>query len=137
MGSIPAAVAFSLLVGSVSVYCDRLRQKSWCPHSVSCVWQHVKYVRRQSWDPPRYSLVVDEDVRKPTKQKKNKEARKLTSEKSSGNRISHSTEPILRFPHTDFWPGLRVLNIGTILTLARLTSSLKIRCGLPGPFRPS
>ena len=31
LGSILAVVAHSLLVGSVSVQCDRLRQKSWSP----------------------------------------------------------------------------------------------------------
>ena len=36
-GLIPAVAARSLLVGSVSVQCDRLRQKSWSPCSVSCV----------------------------------------------------------------------------------------------------
>ena len=37
--SIPAVAAGSLLVGLVSVSreCDRLRQKSWSPSSVSCV----------------------------------------------------------------------------------------------------
>ena len=40
MGSIPAG-ARSMLVRSTSVKCDRLRQKSWSPRSVS-VWQHVK-----------------------------------------------------------------------------------------------
>ena len=36
-GSIPSVAARSLLVGSVSVKCDRLRQKSWSSSSVSCV----------------------------------------------------------------------------------------------------
>ena len=61
LGSIPAVVAHSLLVGSVSVLCDRLtrlRQKSWSPRSVSCVPAR-KIVRRQSWD---------EDVKKLTNQ---------------------------------------------------------------------
>ena len=35
--SIPAVAARSLLIGSVSVLCDRLRQKPWSPSSVSCV----------------------------------------------------------------------------------------------------
>ena len=59
-----------LLVGWVSVSCDRLRQKSWSPRSVSCVAAR-KIVRRQSWDLSAiygYSLVVDEDVQKPNKQ---------------------------------------------------------------------
>ena len=49
---IPAVAAHSLLVGSVSVLvqCDRLKQKSWSPCSVSCVAGR-KIVRRQSWDP--------------------------------------------------------------------------------------
>ena len=34
VGSIPAPAARSLLVGSVSI-CDRLRQTSWSPRSVS------------------------------------------------------------------------------------------------------
>ena len=46
MGSISAVAALSLLVGSVSVQCDRLRQKSWSPRSVSCVAAR-KNVRRQ------------------------------------------------------------------------------------------
>ena len=37
VGSIPAGAASSLLVDSPSVSCDRLRQKSWSPRSVSCV----------------------------------------------------------------------------------------------------
>ena len=48
MGSIPAVAARSLLVGLVSV-CDRLRQKSWSHHSVSC-GAAGKIVRRQSLD---------------------------------------------------------------------------------------
>ena len=35
--SIPAVAARSLPTGSVSVQCDRLRQKSWSPSTVSCV----------------------------------------------------------------------------------------------------
>ena len=66
-GSIPAVAARSLLFGSVSVQCDRLRQKSWSPHSVS-VWQHVKLSYVSLGTRPRYSLVVDEDVKKPNKQ---------------------------------------------------------------------
>ena len=50
LGSIPAVAARSLLVGSVSVYCDRLRQKSWSPSSVLCLAVH-KIVICQSWDP--------------------------------------------------------------------------------------
>ena len=44
-GSIPAVAARSLLVGSVLVLDDRLRQKSWSPSSVSCVAAR-KIVRR-------------------------------------------------------------------------------------------
>ena len=36
-GSILTVAARSLVIGSVSVKCDRLRQKSWSPSSVSCV----------------------------------------------------------------------------------------------------
>ena len=36
-GLIPTVAACSLLAGSVSVKCDRLRQKSWFPSSVSIV----------------------------------------------------------------------------------------------------
>ena len=50
LGSILSVAARSLRIGSVSVYCDRLRQKSWSPRSVSCV-AASKIVRRQSWDP--------------------------------------------------------------------------------------
>ena len=50
LGSIPTVTAGSPLVGSVSVLCDLLRQKSWSPHSVSCV-AASKIVRCQSWDP--------------------------------------------------------------------------------------
>ena len=49
--SIPAVAARSLLVGSVSV-CDRLRQKSWSPSSVSCVAAR-KIVRRSVLGPVR------------------------------------------------------------------------------------
>ena len=63
----PAVTARSLLVGSVSVWCDLLRQMSWSPSSVSCVAAR-KIIRRQSWDPSRCSLVVDADVRKSSKQ---------------------------------------------------------------------
>ena len=41
VGLLPAAGACSLLVGSVSVQCDKLRWKSLSPCSVS-VWQQVK-----------------------------------------------------------------------------------------------
>ena len=42
VGSIPAVAARSLLVGSVSVYCDRLRGKSWSPCSVSAARKIVR-----------------------------------------------------------------------------------------------
>ena len=68
-GSIPAVVARSLLVGSVSVYCDQLRQKPWSPSSVSCVAAH-KIARRSVLGLVRdITLVVDEDVKKPTNQR--------------------------------------------------------------------
>ena len=51
-GSIPAVAARSLLVGSVSVQCDRLRQNSWHPSSVSCV-AACKIVRRTVLVPVR------------------------------------------------------------------------------------
>ena len=49
LGSIPAVAVPCLLVGSVSEYCDQLRQKSWSPRSVSCV-AACKIDRRPSWD---------------------------------------------------------------------------------------
>ena len=49
-GLIPAVAARSLLVGSVSLYCDQLRQKSWSPSSVSCVAAR-KIVRRSVLGP--------------------------------------------------------------------------------------
>ena len=45
LGSIPAVTTRSLLDGSVSVKCDRLRQKSWSPRSVSCVTREAFLVR--------------------------------------------------------------------------------------------
>ena len=51
--------------------CDRLRQKSWSPSSVSCVASR-KIVRFCLGARPRYSLVVDEDVKEPYKQTNNK-----------------------------------------------------------------
>ena len=51
-GSIPAVAARSLLVGWVSVQCDRLRQKSWSPSSVSCVAAR-KIARRSVLGPVR------------------------------------------------------------------------------------
>ena len=50
LGSIPTVATRTLLVGSVLVKCDRLRQKSWSARPVSCVTA-TKIVRRQSWDP--------------------------------------------------------------------------------------
>ena len=64
-GSIPAVAARPLLVGSLSVQCDRLRRKSWSPRFVSCVaarkLSDVSFGTR-----PRYSLAAGEDVKKPT-----------------------------------------------------------------------
>ena len=51
-GSIPAVAAHFLLVGSVSVLCDRLRQTSRSPSSVSCVTKR-KIVRRSVFGPVR------------------------------------------------------------------------------------
>ena len=86
VGSIPALDPRFLLVGSVSVECGRLRQKSWSPRSLlvesvleECgrlrqkswssrsfsMWQHVKLSDANLGTCPRYSLVVDEDVKKP------------------------------------------------------------------------
>ena len=67
LGSIPAVAARSLLVGSVSVLCDRLREKTWSP-ALCRAWQHVKFSDVSLGTRLRYSLVVDEDVKKPTKQ---------------------------------------------------------------------
>ena len=50
--SIPAVAGSSLLFGSVSVYYDRLRQKSWSPSSVSCVAAR-EIVRRSVLGPVR------------------------------------------------------------------------------------
>ena len=58
-----------LLVGSVSVYCDRLRQKSWC--SLSLCGSTLNCQTLCLGARPRYNLVVDEDVKKPTKQTNN------------------------------------------------------------------
>ena len=52
LGSIPAVVTRFLLVGSVPVQCDWLRQKSWSPSSVSCVAAR-KIVRRSVLGPVR------------------------------------------------------------------------------------
>ena len=65
MGSIPVVATRFLLVGSVSVSCDRLRQKSWSPRSVS-VWQHVKLSDVSLGTRSRDSLIADEDVTKQT-----------------------------------------------------------------------
>ena len=62
-GSTSAVAARSLLGGSVSVYYDPLRQKSWSPRSVSCV-AAFKIVIRD------ISLVADEDFQNPNKQTK-------------------------------------------------------------------
>ena len=51
-GSIPAVAVRYLLVGSASVKCDWLRQKSWSPSSVSCVAAR-KIVRRSVLRPVR------------------------------------------------------------------------------------
>ena len=66
-GSIPAVAARSLLVGSVSVNVTG-RDRSHGLPALSRVWQHVKLSDALSWARPRYSLVVDEDVKKPTNQ---------------------------------------------------------------------
>ena len=67
-GSIPAVAARYLLVGSVSVLCDRLRQKSWSPSYVLCVAAR-KIARRSVLGPVRdKACFVDEEVKKPNKQ---------------------------------------------------------------------
>ena len=66
LGSIPAVAARSLVVGSVSVKCDRLRQKSLSPRSAS-VWQHVKLSDVSLLTRSIYSLAVDEGIKKPNK----------------------------------------------------------------------
>ena len=55
------------VTGFVGV-CDRLKQKSWSPLSVSCVAARKDCQTLCLGAPPRYSLVVDEDVKKPTNQ---------------------------------------------------------------------
>ena len=62
-GSIPAPGARILLFGPVSVWCDRLRQVSWSPRSVS-VWQHVNLSDVSLGTCLRYSLVSEEDIKK-------------------------------------------------------------------------
>ena len=64
MGAIPA---HSLLVGLVSVYCDRL---SGLP-ALSHVWQHVKLSDVSLGTRPQYSLVADEDDKKPNNETRN------------------------------------------------------------------
>ena len=64
--SIPAPGARSLVVGSVSVQCDRLRQKSWRPS----VLQHLKLFDVSLETRVRDSLVAYEDVKEPMKQTK-------------------------------------------------------------------
>ena len=55
--SIPTVAARSLLVGSVSVCCDRLRQKSWSPSSVLYVAAR-KIVKRPVLGPVRDIVVL-------------------------------------------------------------------------------
>ena len=43
-------------------------QKSWSPLSVSRVWQHIKLSDVSLGTRPQYSLVAEEDVKKPKKQ---------------------------------------------------------------------
>ena len=65
LGSIPNVTARNLLIGSVSVLCDLLSQKSWSPRSISCVAARTIWLGAR----PRYNLVVDEDIKKPTQTK--------------------------------------------------------------------
>ena len=68
LGSIPAVPARALLVWLVSVYCDRLRQKSWSFRSCLVCGSTQKVSDISLGTRPRYSLVVEEDVKKPTNQ---------------------------------------------------------------------
>ena len=72
LGSIPSVAVRTLQAGSVSIKCDRLRQKSWSPRSVS-VWHYVKLsdvnLGTRQWG----SLVAD-DGRLDTKANKQKSA---------------------------------------------------------------
>ena len=60
VGSNPAPGTRSLLVGSVSVQCDQLRQKSWSSCTVS-VWQDVKLSDVSLRIGPQDSLVADDE----------------------------------------------------------------------------
>ena len=46
--------------------------------NLSRVWQHVKLSDFSLWTRPRYSLVVDEDVKKPNKQTRTSKTNKLS-----------------------------------------------------------
>ena len=67
MDSSPAPSVRSLLVGSVSVKCDRLRQKSWSPHSVS-VWQRVNLSGMNLATHVQDRLIAGKDAKKLNKQ---------------------------------------------------------------------
>ena len=67
VGSTPAPSVRPLLVGPVSIQCDRLREKSRTSRSIS-VWQHVKFSDVSLGTRLRDSLVADEGVKKPSKQ---------------------------------------------------------------------
>ena len=67
VGLIPVPGACFLLFWLVSVSCDRLRQKSWSPRSVS-VWQHVELSDISLGTSLQDSLVAEEAVKKPTNQ---------------------------------------------------------------------
>ena len=71
MGLIAAPGALSLLVGSESILCDQLKQKTWSLHSIS-PWQQVKLSNVSLGTYPCDSLVADENVKKPLKKKKKK-----------------------------------------------------------------
>ena len=69
MDSISAPSGRSLLVGSVSVRCDRLRQMSWSPRSVS-MRQHVKLPDVSPGTCLRDNLIAEEHIiiNQPTQQ---------------------------------------------------------------------
>ena len=65
-------------LGRCQYQCDRLRQKSWSPSSVS-VWQHRKLSDVGLGTRRRDRLVADDDVNKPTNQPTNQTNKPLAS----------------------------------------------------------
>ena len=72
LGSIPAVAARSLLV-CVSLMRPAEIEAMACLPSLSRVGQYIKLSDVSLGTPPRYNLVVDEDVKKPTKQTRRQE----------------------------------------------------------------